>query len=141
MARGERGTNPLLLLVLVGLLCGGAYNYQRNYRAESAEPRPYRGYSDEDLGKLLAAYQSETQALEQRYQGARTNAGGSGRAGMLDENLRAFEATQRNAEAVREVGARLSMQQAAKAQVESELALRKATGEGLSLHLKRLLTI
>jgi hypothetical protein len=141
MARGERGTNPLLLLVFVGLLCGGAYNYQRNYRAETAEPRPYQGYSDEDLGKLLAAYESENRALEQRYQGSRASTGGSGRSGMLDENLRAFEAAQRNAEATREIGARLSMQQAAQAEVESEIARRRTAGEGLSLHLKRLLTI
>jgi len=141
MARGERGTSPLLVVVLLGLLGGGAFNYHRNYQAESVEPRPYQGYSDEDLGKLLAAYQSENRTLEQRYQGSRTSGGGSQRAGMLDENLRAFEAAQRSASATRELGARLSMQQAAQRQIESELERREATGEGLRLHMKRLLTI
>lgn len=141
MAR-EEGSSKLLLLVLIGLLGAGGYNYHRNYEAEAAVPRPYASYEDADLATLLAAYQDENAALEQRYQAARTSAGQrDSRTGLLGENLRAFEEAQRRSQASRGIGEKLSMQQAAAREIEAELALRRAHADVWKLHLKRLVTL
>ena len=62
MARGG-GSSTLALLVLLGIIGGyGTWNYKRNQAAEEAVPRPYRTYSDADLGTLGAAYRQELDA-------------------------------------------------------------------------------
>lgn len=140
MARGTK-TSPLLLIVLAGLLLGGGYNYHRNWQAETAEPRPYEGYSQQDLEALLKAYQSENSALERRYESARSTAERTNRAGMLDENIRAFEQAQRRSSGSRALGAQLSMHQAATGEIEAELARRERDADPMQVHLRRLLTI
>ena len=138
---GQRSTNPLFVFALVGLIGGGAYNYHRNFQAEAAVPRPYASYSAEDLNTLLQAYQGEAQALEDRYQGARRALGRDSRAGMLDENVRAFEQAQRRGSQSRALGAQVSMRQSATQEIEAELARRQDQADALRVHLKRLLTI
>jgi hypothetical protein len=140
MARSE-GSPKLLLLVLVGLLGAGGYNYHRNYEAEAAVPRPYESYAVEDLQALLAAYESENASLAQAYDGARQRARPAARGGLIAENVKAFEQAQARANTERGLGARLSMQKAAQQEIERELALRRAHADAMKLHLKRLLTI
>ncbi len=140
MAKGE-GNSRLLLLVLIGLLGAGGYNYHRNYQVEAAVPRPYKAYSEADLQALLAAYQGENSALEARYESAQSARGARSGPGLLDENVKAFEAAQRRSQSSREIGQKLSMQQAAAREIESELDLRRDQADVMKLHLKRLLTI
>jgi hypothetical protein len=143
MARGNGSSTGKLLLVLAVLVAAGGYNYHRNLEAEAAEegPRPYQGYSEEDIRSLLDAYRSEAEALEKRYHAARGQRVGGSEGGMLDENIRAFESARQRAGAVRELGAQVSMRQAAIVDLEEELARREAARDVLALHLKRLLTI
>ncbi len=52
----------LLLLILVGGVCGGGYyNYTRNapMDADLALPRPYKTLTTPDVSKILAAYESD----------------------------------------------------------------------------------
>jgi len=132
----------LLLVALAGLLAGGAYNYHRNYQAETAGPRPYAGYAQADLKALLEAYEAENRALGRRYESARrTEDGGAARGGLLDENIRAFEQAQQRSERVRGLGAQLAMRQEAVRQIQAELEKREAERDVVALHLRRLITL
>jgi hypothetical protein len=55
------GKVMLLLVLLVGLVGGGYYNYQRNAAldADLQEPRPYRAIPTADLVKLIADTQKD----------------------------------------------------------------------------------
>src|SRR5258706_16304000 len=63
----------LALIVLVGAAAGGLYyNYNRNayMEADLHQPRPYAQVSTSDLGKLIAAYQSEIKQKKARVAAA-----------------------------------------------------------------------
>jgi len=137
----NRGLSTLPVVLLLALLAGGAYNYQRNWQAEARIPRPYETYSVADLEALRAAYQAENAAVERQYESARGGAGEPRRAGMLDENIAAFEAAQRHSTASRSLGVKLSLQQTATGEIEAELERRKEEANPLQIHLKRLLTL
>jgi len=139
--RLTRGVSTLPVLVLVGLLAAGAFNYHRNWQTEASVPRPYESYSQADLEALLAAYQAENAQAEQRYEAARERLGREQQTGMLDQNIAAFEAAQRGSEKARGLGAMLSMQKTATDEIEAELARREADADRLKVHLRRLLTI
>lgn len=140
MARGE-GSSKMLLLVLIGLIGAGGYNYHRNFTAETAVPRPYKGYSVEDLEALRGAYENQSAAVQERYEQARNVRASGSRGGLIDENVRAFEEAQRRSTRSRSLGQALSMNQAAVSEIETELSLRQAEADVVKLHLKRLLTI
>ena len=61
------GSTKKLLVLLLILAVGGAYNYQRNVKKEEQQLRPYRGYSDSDLQALLEAYRTDADQLAKRY--------------------------------------------------------------------------
>lgn len=140
MAKGE-GSSKLLIIVFLGLVGAGGYNYHRNYEAEAAVPRPYASYEEQDLQALLEAYAGVNAELEQRYQSTRSRGQGDTRTGLLDENLKAFEAVQKRSQANRDLGQKLSIQQAAVRDIEAELALRRYQADVMKVHLKRLLTM
>lgn len=140
-ARRERGVSTLPVIVLLGLLVAGGYNYHRNWQIENSLPRPYAGYSQADLEALLAAYQAENAQAEHRYQNAQKQLGHERHGGMLDQNIAAFEAAQRDSSKAREAGVVLSMQKNATEELEAELARREADADPMKVHLRRLLTI
>ena len=137
----NHGISMLPVVVLLGLLAGGGYNYHRNWQVEAAIPRPYGGYSQVDLEALLAAYEAENAMVERQYARARDGAGKGHRGGMLDENIKAFEAAQSRSSGSRALGVKLSMQQTATGELAAELTRREQEGTALKLHLKRLLTL
>jgi len=139
--KATRGVAMLPVVALLALLAAGSFNYHRNWQAEARVPRPYAGYAQADLEALLAAYEAENAEAERRYEAARQRLGRERRAGMLDQNIAAFEAAQRDSSKARELGALLAMQQTATGEIESELERRKADADQLQVHLRRLLTI
>ena len=59
----------IVLIGLVVLVVGGAYNYQRNAGLDQDLTfRPYRGVADADLAVLAQAYEEELEALHRRYE-------------------------------------------------------------------------
>ena len=140
MARNH-GISMLPVVALLGLLAAGGVNYHRNWQAEAAEPRPYAGYSQEDLEALLAAYEAENAQVEREWERAREQLGRERSGGMLDENIRAFEQAQRASSGSRALGVKLSMQQTATEEIAAELARRERDADVLRVHLRRLITI
>jgi hypothetical protein len=122
--------------VLLAALGGaGAWNYNRNLRAEEAEPRPYRGYTDADLAALLEAYEGELEGLRGRSGGA----GGAAPGGpMLRDNVRAFERTRAAADAARVRAGELAGQEAVVRDLRKEQQHRAQMGSGIAVHLRRL---
>jgi len=84
----------IVLLVILG--AAGGWNYHRNSQIEEAVPRPYRGYSDEELGQLIAAYQGEVEVQMERYRKSKPGkklAVQDG--GLLDDRIDEFERVQK----------------------------------------------
>ena len=135
------GISMLPVVLLLGLVAAGGYNYHRNWKAETSIPRPYETYSQADLEALLAAYEAENAMVERKYEKARGKLGQGREGGMLGENIAAFEAAQRHSSASRGLGVKLSMQQTATGELAAEIERRKGEADVLQFHLKRLLTI
>jgi hypothetical protein len=59
----------IVLIGLVVLVVGGAYNYHRNQDLdEDLAFRPYRGVASADLAVLAQAYEEELEGLHRRYE-------------------------------------------------------------------------
>jgi len=70
----------VLVVLVVGVVGGGYYNYTRNASmdADLQQPRPYKTLATPDVAKLLAAYEADAA----RQKGAVTSAPGG--AGVID---------------------------------------------------------
>jgi hypothetical protein len=139
-SRSKRGQLLLLLVLLAILAGGGAWNYQRNLEAEARQPRPYRGYSDEDIEKLVAAYQQEIDALARRYEHESGVRADVRKGGQIGEQLQEFERIQKRSRAVRETGYRLSEREATMKLLEQERAWRARNRDELQTFLRRVFT-
>lgn len=132
------GTHLGALLFLLLLLGGyGAWNYQRNLEAEAQVPRPYKSYSDEQLEQLLTAYETQADALDSRYEeiaGRRTR---SRDTQLLGDAVDEFQRVQQNSRAVRELGSRVSQEQASVQAIRDEKALRAQMGGPFMTFLQR----
>jgi hypothetical protein len=84
-------------LILLAILCAaGGWNYHRNAVIEDAVPRPYRGYSDEQLQQMVSAYQDEVeiQMAHYRKSGEANQVVVQG-GGLLEDRIDEFERAQR----------------------------------------------
>ena len=143
MGSGKGGSGALvpLLVLLVLLVGGGAWNYQRNLARESQEDRPMRGYAEADLEKLLAAYKGEQQRLTQRA-GATPRARERDSSGKLvAENVREFERVQRQSLRVRDAQGDLAETELMVARIEQELARRDQERDPMAVLIRRVTTI
>jgi hypothetical protein len=96
MASGSdvRVGQTLILLAILCAICG--WNYHRNAVIENAVPRPYRGYSDEELHQLISAYQEEVEIQMADYRRAgNANQVVLREGGLLEERIGEFERAQR----------------------------------------------
>ena len=143
MAKGGKGGNALALLLLLGLLGGGAgWNYQRNLALEDAEVRPFETLSDADLATLLAATEAEAKKLGARYDEARERRASVEVTGVhTAERLRDFERVQAHGRAVRDMGQRTSQVEASLAELQKETQRRAGQGDGLQVFLRRAFTL
>ena len=97
MAGGSDARAGQVVILLVILCAAGGWNYHRNAVIDDAVPRPYRGYSDEELNQLASAYQAEVEVQMERYR----NSAASNRVvvrdgGLLDDRIDEFERVQRH---------------------------------------------
>jgi hypothetical protein len=84
------------IVILLAILCAaGGWNYHRNAVIDAAVPRPYRGYSDEELNQLASAYQVEVEVQMERYRNsAAANKVVVQDGGLLDDRIDEFERVQ-----------------------------------------------
>jgi len=94
---GEPSSRTGQTLILLAILCAaGGWNYHRNAEIENAEVRPYRGYSDEELQQLIAAYREQVDVQMAHYRkNANTSPVQVQGGGLLDEQIDEFERVQR----------------------------------------------
>ena len=96
MASGSDVRMGQTVILLVILCAAGGWNYHRNTLIDDAVPRPYRGYSDEELNQLVSAYQGEVEVQMARYRkstDAKQVTVQDG--GLLEERIDEFERVQR----------------------------------------------
>ena len=84
------------MILLVILCAAGGWNYHRNALIDAAVPRPYRGYSDEELNQLISAYQGEVEVQMERYRNSTAAKKVTVQDGdLLEEQIDEFERVQR----------------------------------------------
>ena len=96
MASGSDVRVGQTLILLVILCVAGGWNYHRNTLIDDAVPRPYRGYSDEELNQLISAYQGEVEVQMERYRNSTAAKKVTVQdGGLLEEQIDEFERVQR----------------------------------------------
>jgi hypothetical protein len=141
MAKERGGRGWLFGLVLLVAAGAGAWNYHQNLRAEQAEIRPYRGYSDADLAALIAAYESEAEVLGRRYDAVKGRRSQARDTGFIGDQVQEFERIQREAGRTRAAGADVSERDAALRDLEKERRVRAEERDVLRTFLRRLTTV
>lgn len=140
--RREAGSSVLALLLLLALAAGaGAWNYRRNLEIERAEYRPFRGYTDEAMEQLAAAYEGKQSRDSHRYERAsqqRVRAEGKA---YFDEQVREFERAQQVGAHKKALRGELAEAQTALKLLEQERRKREQERDRVKLFFKRLLTI
>ena len=129
------------MLILLVLLCGGgAYNYHRNMAAEQSQqgPRPFGGYDSAALEQLASAYQKEIESYERIYQEARLNRATARETALLGDAVRELERVQRSGRKVREATALVAEREARLREIRVEQKMREREQGGIALHLERL---
>jgi hypothetical protein len=126
MAGGSDVRMGQTLILLVILCTAGGWNYHRNTLIDDAVPRPYRGYSDQELNQLISAYQGEVEIQMDRYRksGAAKKVDVQG-GGLLEERIDEFErvqhlSKQRKQRAYKVTENQILVEQLAKEQVTRE---------------------
>ena len=114
-------------LILLAILCAaGGWNYHRNAVIDDAVPRPYRGYSDEELNQLASAYQAEVEVQMERYRNsAASNKVVVRDGGLLDDRIDEFERVQRLSKKRRERAYRVTENQILVEQLAQEQVARE----------------
>ncbi len=139
--KGGRGALVPLLVLLLLLVGGGAWNYRRNLERESREDRPLRGYAEADLEKLLAAYEQEQDRAARRA-GATPRARQKPASGQLvGENVREFERVQRASQRVRDANGDLAESELMVERIQRELQHRDQERDPMALLIRRVTTI
>ena len=134
----KRSQTKMLLMLLAVLMGAGGWNYNRNLQVEKQEHRPYRAYSDADLAKLAAAYQTEVDTLTQRFQRATGSTVPITSGGLIGEQVREFERVQNLSRSTRAIIDALAKNQVQLDLVEDEIARRAADASAIGLHVRRL---
>lgn len=141
MASAGGGRGKLVALLAVLLVALGGANYYRNYQADVAVERPYRGYSDAEIAELLEAYRSEAKALDRELGRTRERrAGPGGDGGLLAERVEDYEHARRRGERVRGLAREAASREAMVEALERERRIREELARGWRLHLERLVS-
>jgi len=135
----EKGSQVVLLLVLLGLVAGaGGWNYRRNVAIEAAAPRPYGSYSLEDLEALKTAYESEAARHKEHYRAASSRKVDVRDGGLIGDQVVEFERVQRISQGKRDIAKVYAKNQVQLDEVKAEIAYRAEIGDGWKLHFTRL---
>ncbi len=129
-------------LILLAILCAaGGWNYHRNAVIEDAVPRPYRGYSDEELNQLASAYQVEVEIQMERYRNsAAANKVVVQDGGLLDDRIDEFERVQGLSKQRRESAYQVTENQILVEQLAQEQVTREKNRPIYKMILRRVTT-
>jgi restriction endonuclease len=129
-------------LILLAILCAaGGWNYHRNAVIDAAVPRPYRGYSDEELNQLISAYQAEVEVQMERYRkstAAKKVTVQDG--GLLEERIDEFERIQRHSKQRKERAYQVTENQILVEQLAQEQVTRELNRPIYKMIFRRLTT-
>ena len=98
------------------------------------------GYSTSDLEALANAYRQEIAAHSAAYASQKTRRAEPRDRVYFDEQVREFEAAQKNSGRVRKAGEELSVREADLARIEEELRARSHVESDLERHLRLVFT-
>jgi hypothetical protein len=139
MAGGSDVRAGQILILLVILCAAGGWNYHRNVVIDDAVPRPYRGYSDEELNQLASAYQVEVEVQMERYRNsAASNKVVVRDGGLLDDRIDEFERVQRLSKKRRERAYRVTENQILVEQLAQEQVARERNRPVYKMIFRRL---
>ena len=139
MAGGSDVRAGQILILLVILCAAGGWNYHRNAVIDDAVPRPYRGYSDEELNQLASAYQVEVEVQMERYRNsAASNKVVVRDGGLLDDRIDEFERVQRLSKKRRERAYRVTENQILVEQLAQEQVARERNRPVYKMIFRRL---
>lgn len=143
--RREAGQASGSLVLLLVILCvGGAFNYHRNLQRErdSERIRPYKAHAVADLEALREAYRAELESSRRSFQSAqRARAGTARDAGSVGRNIAQFDRTAAASRSIRDAASQVAQREGQIAELDREIRLRSDLGQGLMRHLRRLTTI
>ncbi len=139
MAGGSDVRAGQILILLVILCAAGGWNYHRNAVIDDAVPRPYRGYSDEELNQLASAYQAEVEVQMERYRNsAASNKVVVRDGGLLDDRIDEFERVQHLSKKRRERAYRVTENQILVEQLAQEQVARERNRPVYKMIFRRL---
>jgi hypothetical protein len=139
MAGGSDVRAGQILILLVILCAAGGWNYHRNAVIDDAVPRPYGGYSDEELNQLASAYQVEVEVQMERYRNsAASNKVVVRDGGLLDDRIDEFERVQRLSKKRRERAYRVTENQILVEQLAQEQVARERNRPVYKMIFRRL---
>ena len=140
---GKGGSILVLLVLLTAMICGGAWNYQRNLELEAEQQgtRPFKGYTDEALAQLLDAYRQDAKRHEGKYQSALSQRQGVRQTnGLIMERIGEFERVQRQGDQIRIATSEVAERDARVREIQEEQSFRGGSDDWM-LHLKRITNI
>lgn len=138
--RSERGNASALVLVLLLLVGGVAWNFQRNLAAESREFRPYRSYAEADVDALIEAYEKAAEKAGSRYDRVVDRRAEARGAGDVMGNVHEFERVQGAGRATRAARAEYADARASLEELRKERSRRAGERSKLGVFLRRAFT-
>ncbi len=141
MAGGSDVRMGQTLILLVILCAAGGWNYHRNTLIDDTVPRPYRGYSDEDLHQLISAYQGEVKVQMERDRNSTAAKKVTVQdGGLLEEQSDEFERVQRLSKQRRERAYQVTDNQILVEQLAAEQVTREQDRPIYKMILRRVTT-
>lgn len=140
--RRQAGNSVMvLLLILASAAVAGTWNYRQNVAAEDDAYRPFRGYTDEAIADLMAAYEGREDKDQARYDRAAARRVEARGKSYFDEQVAEFGRVQQAHAAKAQAGDALAESRTTRKLLEEEMHLRASESDRVKLFLKRLLTI
>jgi hypothetical protein len=130
--RSEAGnTLPALALLLALLVGAGAWNYWRNSQADAKEYRPFRGYTDQEIAQLTAAYEADRDHDKSRWEKVERGRVAVKDKAFLGDQVQEFARVQRISESKRAVRDQVAESQATLKLLQAEKRKRAQEKKGI----------
>jgi len=133
-------TGIMISALLVLIVAFGA-NFGRNFKADIEKPRPWKGYTDENLSAMATALKGEIERLTSKYESAKNGSTRARDMGFLAEQVDEYHRVQKQTQNTRALGSSLGEKEAMLREIEAEQTYRQANQTILQTFLRRTLTL